>query len=471
MLRNFFTEPLAPDEELFSAPKPRTRTDDALQPIKTYRSYWWNTSGPPPAEPEKESMVLRGTHRTMTDLVIPRFKERSAAGETFNNPMSYDTAKLVVNAEEGCAFQKTVNNITYHGDITGPWLSTTPKTLDSIRAYVISTTDGTLGLNPDRAGLIALASTEARARIKPADFAGLVSLGEMKETLRYLLNPFQGGMVLASKLERQVGQRFATSRGDQASALAGLYLGFRYGLRPLVREVENALETLQNVGLKPLRQTFRAKAYETVSGTQITLGMNTGGITCNETVLGKRTLTVRCGFLTENYFDNGLTDRWGLRLSDIPQSLWELIPLSFLVDWVLNVRSFIGALTPRLGFRTLAGWTTIRDQRQVILSGRDYRFSDWSTVRSGPNEIAMDVTSVTRQPSVNSPMLEFRGFDNLANDVGRLFDLTGIFGQRLNKFAQHEHQLNLRRDLSAESANLQTILRNRKFNSSFFLPR
>lgn len=470
-LRNFFTEPLAPHEELTSVPRPRTRVRDELLPHNSYSSHWYNSQAPLP-HPGYSAGIWKGTHRVMTDFVTKRFKELSANGQIVNTPMSQDITKCMIFQEDGCSFRATYPSITYYGFITGPWLSMMPKTRDSIRSHVMYACDTTLGLDPDRAGLIVEASTQARANKDKPDFSGLVSLGELRETLRYLRNPFQGGLVLASKLERQVGRR-SSSSGDKASALAGLYLGFRYGLRPLVKEIENALETLHNVLGRPIRQTYRGKAVGTDEGSQTSIA-NNGGITCTETLYCKRTITVRCGFLEQYEVDSGLNERWGMRLSDLPQSLWELIPLSFLVDWVANVRAFIGALSPSMGSKTLAGWTTIRDVRQLLLTGEEYAFPGTDYVCTSPsavNSIGMEVTSVTRQPTVNSPGLEWRGFDTLANDVSRLFDITGIFGQKLNNFAQREVLTDQRRDLLNARTERYARFANSRFQKNWFLPR
>jgi hypothetical protein len=474
-MRNFFTEPINADgedgDEVFSAPEIRSRTDEAFLPYPNYRSYWWDTSQvPKPAEPALVPNIARGANRFMSDWVIPGYRERSAAGEVFNNPLLKTVDRLEVLNESGCAFQITTGGITYNGDIQGVALSIRPTSSTALRTAVVYATDTTLGLNPDRSALIASVSTEARGRIAPSAFDGLVSLGELNETLRYLRNPFEAGLKLASKLERKIGR--PASSGEMAMDFASTYLGFRYGMRPLVRDVENALKALQdNVNPRPVRETFRAKGKVFVDGTKITLGANYGGITYDETLWGRRDIAVRCGFLTSNTYSNGLQDRWGMRLSDIPAAMWELIPLSFMVDWVLNVRQLIAALSPRLGLSVLAEWTTVTDRRIVLLSGSNYRFSNWTTTRSTTNEILMEYTIKQRTPSVNPPMIVWKGLGSLSNDVGRLFDTIGIFGQKLNNIAQAEARFASRSDLLSRQSEMAREIAKRRFQKNWWLPQ
>jgi hypothetical protein len=239
-----------------------------------------------------------------------------------------------------------------------------------------------------------------------------------------------------------------------------------------VRDVENALKALQdNVNPRPVRETFRAKGKVFVDGTKITLGADYSGITYDETLWGRRDITVRCGFLTSNTYSNGLQDRWGMRLSDIPAAMWELIPLSFMVDWVLNVRQLIAALSPRLGLSVLAEWTTVTDRRIVLLSGSNYRFSNWTTTRSTTNEILMEYTIKQRTPSVNSPMIVWKGLGSLSNDVGRLFDTIGIFGQKLNNIAQAEARFASRSDLLSRQSEMAREIAKRRFQKNWWLPQ
>jgi hypothetical protein len=48
----------------------------------------------------------------------------------------------------------------------------------------------------------------------------------------------------------------------------------------------------------------------------------------------------------------------GLRDQDIPVTVWELVPWSFVVDWFVNVGDWIQAVTPNPSVTVKGSWTT-----------------------------------------------------------------------------------------------------------------
>jgi hypothetical protein len=48
----------------------------------------------------------------------------------------------------------------------------------------------------------------------------------------------------------------------------------------------------------------------------------------------------------------------GLRPSDVPRTLWELTPYSFVVDWFVNVGDWLQAVTPVPGITVKGNWVT-----------------------------------------------------------------------------------------------------------------
>jgi hypothetical protein len=48
----------------------------------------------------------------------------------------------------------------------------------------------------------------------------------------------------------------------------------------------------------------------------------------------------------------------GLRLRDVPQTLWELTPYSFVVDWFVNVGDWLQAVTPVPGLEIRGWWAS-----------------------------------------------------------------------------------------------------------------
>jgi len=421
--------------------EPRTRSEDDRQFPALYRSWWYdNRVGvTQPAEPAKVCNLATGTLRTMSDFVTPGFKKASSRGTIVNSPMSSTRVTLQIAASSGCAFknvQTTVTPpVTWVGDITGPCVSAMNRvTSDALDKYG-SSLPGII-TSEKRSQMIGLASTAARSKIVAPSFTGLVSIGELRETLSYLRNPFKAGIKLASLLERDLKMANTSKRsGSTMSAIASVYLEFRYAVRPMLYEIERAMDTVisQTLKLDPLRKTVRAK-QEAEEQSQTVYPASFSGLTYDETRLLKHNLSVRCGFLYEELDGIDLNDRWGMRVSDIPAAMWELTPLSFVYDWVGNMGEFISAITPVAGIRHLSSWTTIVDHKTMTLSGSNYVFPlpGWVTTRNGPNIVTVECVTKSRYPMVNAPSLEWRGLDKLANDPLKLLDLIGIFKQKLD---------------------------------------
>lgn len=437
-----------PYEQLLNQPpEPRTRSEDNWTFPKTYNSYVWNSSQvPKPAEPALSFNLMRGSSRTMHDVVTPGFKGRSRKGQIVNSPMTQVTRKLTVLGEGGCGFKSLDTNpdpdvLTVH-EIKGmilPLSITTEIAFDN----AIQTYCGSLVSAAERSSAIGLASTEARGKIELPSFTGLASIGELRETLSYLRNPLKAGLKLANLLERDLKMlNTSTRKGSTISAIASLYLEFRYAVRPLIFEVQKAVDTITaiNLALDPVRKTARARQIRASAKTESFETSNNGNpYTCLQDA--KVELSIRTGFLYEVV--DGMTSNgwWGMRPSDVPAAMWELTPLSFVYDWVGNVGDFISAITPVAGINHLASWTTIEQKSTLSLQGSNYRsaFASVQTTRNGVNSMVLESVVKTRSPSVNAPSLEWRGLDSLANDPLKLLDLIGIFKQKLDPLAKkHE---------------------------------
>jgi hypothetical protein len=76
-------------------------------------------------------------------------------------------------------------------------------------------------------------------------------------------------------------------------------------------------------------------------------------------------------------------------VDQLAESLWELIPFSFIVDWFANVGDTIAALTPDAGVKQRASWVTVRENITALnSSGQIRNNATWptSTVSCGAFE-------------------------------------------------------------------------------------
>lgn len=92
---------------------------------------------------------------------------------------------------------------------------------------------------------------------------------------------------------------------------------------------------------KNARQTYRETAKETERFEE-TRTYTSGAYTFTARVLTERTVTCRGMAVAEDCFN--VAQDFGVSLYDVPEALWELLPFSFLLDYLLNVGDYLAAL-------------------------------------------------------------------------------------------------------------------------------
>jgi len=358
-----------------------------------------------------------GTLETMTDVVIPNFHSRVREGEVFVNPMtktyseakcSMSTMSYRVNKKPGqaCAYTQTVNK---H-----------PSGLNNRGAPL-----GHVSVPIDIGRLHTIAGTSATAAIDAATFESFVFAAELRETLEFLRNPLANWNRFLGAVRRSKNKNLYDRGKTVHDFLIDNWLSYRYGIRPLVNDIQNAIQAVKDTGsTRPPRRTARGTASEGDSASE-TRDVG-GGYVHNATT--SRQVSVRSGILYQGYRD---PNTWGLTLSDVPGAAWEALRLSFIIDWFANIGPWINAITPIAGVKILASWTTTRDER--VSSGSVYWSDGGSSVigpriitANGATQESLVSRSVTRQPGVSVGLtLKPQPFNG---DIGkaRLVDIWGI---------------------------------------------
>lgn len=156
-----------------------------------------------------------------------------------------------------------------------------------------------------------------------------------------------------------------------AKALANTWLEWRYGIRPLVKTVQDVIEhltTQQRVFENRLqkRKGKTAKTTSVVTGSGSTAGGHFSDIQYSYRQTTTRWTVASTGFL----MPSPLTwqARYGLDGPSIPGIAWELLPLSFVADWFVNVGVWLAALRVVSSPAQLLG-TSISQRDDVTYEG------------------------------------------------------------------------------------------------------
>lgn len=407
----------------------RERQRSARDPLSCQWRWWNSKSSPIPPPSQITKLEAGGSDEYMRDFVTKGFRKKQAKGEVFSSPLVHRKNYWHL-GDNGWKVQSTAGGITYYGECTGNWMSAQlglPNHL-SIPASTLA-----IELESDTACWAAV--------VKPDVQIG-VTTAELLKTLRMLRSPFKAIIDLVRKKElsyryikgsrktRNVTRRKPT-KAETINAAESSWLEARYGWRPLLNEIEAILEALQKEF--PPRLVARAKRSQTDSETATYIS-NHGVFSIPYTVVTTRSTTVRSGILYDysTEFDNTFGTTW----RDMPGTMYQLVPFSFVVGWFINIESFLEALVPKQGIRHLAMWRTVKQQtvttRTTGSASINPGYSGWSVTRSPGATESVVTNSTTRSPVLYSPALTFKtGSLQAVLQDARSLDILAILLQTL----------------------------------------
>lgn len=297
--------------------------------------------------------------RSMTDVVIPNFRKLSAQGRIFNNPMT--KVSIVKDESIGSLYQDS----TYF--MNGYWCI--PPSPLVVGARIIGTRPASAwiwddpeaeryALTPSLNGteLANIALTNAWANVDASKTMALVMIAEAEKTVRSVVDIFKRSFKIFRAIRRLDLKALA---GEiKPRELSQRYMECRYSLRPLYYDMMSSVEAWNAKKEKVDRFTFRGKREASANSTGSYTGNSQDGDRVTVSVKCTRTIAARAGVLTTIDAPSSW-NLWGF--DSIAQSAWELVPLSFVVDWFLNVGQTIASWSPEAGVKSLASWYTIED--------------------------------------------------------------------------------------------------------------
>lgn len=394
------------------------------------------------------SVVLKGELTDVVDEVNTRFQERSKSGEVINTPFSL-TRSFVDPSQGPYVLSGPNGGGAYFADYTSAYFPPAPViSSDTPRVFGISTD---FSVMRDRVG------TSAMAKVGASNIKGLVSLGELGETLRYLRNPLGQGLKLASSIERKLSKRVLNNSpkgglyrpgllakqvaqrpsGPIHKEIANLYLELMYGLRPLVKEISELVEQVSaSPVLQKPRETARARETQGWQATIVTPNKSYGAISATETLVYSLEVEVRAGCMYHYFAELSNANRsWGVRFEDIPSAIWALHAGSFVVDWFVNTNEYIQALTPIGGLVKDAVWTSVTTTETLARTCTGYRLDAWPqpvTSSGGTSPSISRMIRKNRTPTINvalAPTQITSGLKDLS--LSQTATLFALFTQRL----------------------------------------
>lgn len=297
----------------------------------------------------------------MSDVLTPSFKKRSNQGEIIISPMVKRVHTL---SKEPTGYEHTLpGNLWPVAPLDGAIKDTFSSLLHwKLGSLPHGENYTVLNLVPGfvRTNATTLAATAALSEWKSASVQSMVFLAELRKTVETLKNPIRA---LTQEIARGAKKGFSVK--GSLRGVSGEYLTWFYGIRSLMFDIEGAQEAIMKMS-SCQRETGRGKVEETYI-TNVIQDLHNGSALVNSKYKTTTThkFTVRAGLVGEVTMDMGSQRAFGYRLSDIPGTLWELTPWSFVFDWVGNLGEYIDSLFADTSTGVKGQWITTIDEVTV----------------------------------------------------------------------------------------------------------
>lgn len=306
------------------------------------------------------SYVAQLDYDVMFDIVTPEFEKKKSTGELAFNPMSRFT---VTKMTEPCVYD--MSGYLYGGVVTKhgahAFTSELQGVLNSdslIRSYFLGKWSNERNI----------AIAQAWANVDETELLASASLGELPETVKFIADIFRRFIAILkvfiskkSRLKALTVMRQLNSK-KAAESSANLWLEFRYAVRPLIFEAHSALAALEYSRNRELRHTARGKCISTTKTSgPVTVKSASGtyeDITYNHAV--ETRYEARAGVMYS--IDTSASDlSLAFGLGNNFETLWELTPFSFIIDWFLNIGDIISAWEKNASLGVLGSWVVEKE--------------------------------------------------------------------------------------------------------------
>lgn len=323
-----------------------------------------------------QSSDLAGKKYTadMMDWVVSDYKSRVKSGEIINNPCTkqkqwtedchcvreygyYKEAPVqtvwppddsIPLYKKGGVYMGKVRSSHYLGDPENPltWTLGFP-TVDTSQNFIDQIV------------------TNAFAKVDTSELSALVTIGEARETVKFL---YDSGLRLLKLYRALRSLNFKAIRESmKVSEFAKRYLEYRYAVNPLVSEMDQYFRAVFVGKSYPTRKTYRhwEEQSQVVTGPLEQCYSSIYG-TAYSTETASIEYLVKAGVLCA--IDLEKLDRWGTK--NLLQSGLDLVPLGFIADWFFNISQTLAAHLPHAGAKQLASWYSVSkiETRQKVLS-------------------------------------------------------------------------------------------------------
>lgn len=391
---------------------------------------WRYYYGPAPLSLECGRMTY------MVDHVTPGFHKRSAAGEVVMTPMRKHVVEINPGYGQDGGSWKNNSAACSGAQLYNPryhmWLDGNLTYGRKLSGYTFQQVDPLGYPIPPVMGFTSsdLLSTREEASTECLAARGNASEANLWEDLA----EFEQTMKLTGDLFKNLRKILVSTRDKYVvNGICSVWLMYRYGINPLIGDIEVVAAALQKVGGKR-RITSRGTASRQLNTVQKRSGRvyNTydwSGL--NQVV---ETYSVRAMSLDEVMVT--FANDCGLALKGLLSLPWELTTLSYVVDWVLNIGSLISSVVPAANATQLGSCQVATYTRRDYFTVQEYHPRDVVVLymEKKPSDCGCERYEqyTVRTVGLENPALVLRGTSPFSN-WRRCLDMIALVSQQLIK--------------------------------------
>lgn len=380
--------------------------------------------------------ALVGSYESMQDETVPGFHKLSKEGAVFMNSMFKQ--KLVISNGVGNStgeFQD-VNPVCTGVDKYYPkdrFTETGNYTGGRQRSGFAFTTFPDGSLVPP---ISYIPNSEMANAITEASTACQNQRGRSKSNLFEALAELDKSAGMLSQALLNVSQFLGKNQGlvSRAQAASSAYLMYRYGLKPLISDVEAAREGMKKA-VGRVRITSRGSVG--LSAPPVTF-TSPGGLYGVWSFTRRFTISESCEIriMSLDEVEASFGFNVGFSAKGLLTLPWELLPYSFVLDWFANIGDFIGACTPVAGLHQLGSCTVVKRKFQSIYSEESMTLVS-PALRSvvtnpQPGSCNYLYESTSRNPGIVAPGLVIKSDFRFSN-LTRASDALALLMQKLKR--------------------------------------
>lgn len=349
-----------------------------------------------------------GTYEEISDWNHPGFDLRSESGEVVIGSLSLSRSVSTI-TEGSIVFPDGDSIISINGDMYDAFRPVNSPDHPNRNSRIQSC--------KDRAAISAL------KKLNIAEMDTGEVLATMAQTVGMLRRPFHRMSKLLSKMEKGRSKCLYKKSGgstsqDYLKATTDTWLEYSFGWRPLFQDIGTIGKTfakdvqLFETALRVARGGSEDSLTATASGSYIHGGENLySGMKAVGTATRMTNLKVGTGVyyrIPMGMRSDFVARTLGLGVSNIPTTIWNLTPYSWVVDQVVNVGDWISALTPDPDLQIIGKWMTLVEKSVVsgscdlsIYRSPQVNVNQWYSGSGGGKTDT--VTSVTRVTDFDLP--------------------------------------------------------------------